>query len=75
MSNISADAPAVPIASLIADLDRLAADAMAAWKIPGVALAVVQDGKVALTRAYDQRDVEADLPVTPRGSILPRNTQ
>ena len=75
MSNISADAPAVPIASLIADLDRLAADAMADWKIPGVALAVVQDGKVALTRAYGQRDVEADLPVTPRGSILPRNTQ
>ena len=34
-------------------------------KVPGVALAVVQDGKVALTRAYGQRDVEADLPVTP----------
>ena len=38
---------------------------MADWKVPGVALAVVQDGKVALTRAYGQRDVEADLPVTP----------
>ena len=38
---------------------------MADWKVPGAALAVVQDGKVVLTRAYGQRDVEADLPVTP----------
>ena len=38
---------------------------MADWKVPGAALAVVQDGKLALTRAYGQRDVEADLPVTP----------
>ena len=38
---------------------------MADWKVPGVTLAVVQDGKVALTRAYGQRDVEADLPVSP----------
>src|SRR5437762_3372553 len=45
--------------------DYFAAEVMADWKVPGVALAVVQDGKVALTRAYDQRDVEAGLPVTP----------
>ena len=38
---------------------------MADWKVPGAALAVVQDGKVLLTRAYGQRDVEANLPVTP----------
>jgi CubicO group peptidase (beta-lactamase class C family) len=29
------------------------------------ALAVVQDGKVALVKAYGQRDVEANLPVAP----------
>jgi CubicO group peptidase (beta-lactamase class C family) len=38
---------------------------MSDWKVPGAALAVVQDGKVALTRAYGVRDVEANLPVTP----------
>ena len=43
----------------IAELDRLAADVMADWKVPGAALAVVQDGKTVLTRAYGQRDVEA----------------
>jgi CubicO group peptidase (beta-lactamase class C family) len=65
MSHASAEAPTAPISSLVSDLDRLAADVMADWKVPGVALAVVQDGKVALTRAYGQRDVAADLPVTP----------
>jgi CubicO group peptidase (beta-lactamase class C family) len=38
---------------------------MADWKVPGAALAVVQDDKVVLARAYGQRDVEANLPVTP----------
>ena len=61
----SSDAPTAPITSFVADLDHLAAEAMADWKVPGAALAVVQDGKVVLTRAYGQRDVEANLPVTP----------
>jgi CubicO group peptidase (beta-lactamase class C family) len=52
------------IAGLIPELDRLAVDVMADWQVPGAALAVVQDGTVALTKAYGQRDVEANLPVT-----------
>ncbi|RXT50561.1 serine hydrolase [Bradyrhizobium betae] len=63
--NKSLEIPDASLASLIPDIDRLAAEAMAVWKVPGAALAIVQDGKVALTRAYGQRDVEADLPVTP----------
>jgi CubicO group peptidase (beta-lactamase class C family) len=65
MCPASAEAPTAPITSIVSDLDQLAADAMADWKVPGVALAVVQNGKVALTRAYGQRDVEANLSVTP----------
>jgi CubicO group peptidase (beta-lactamase class C family) len=66
----SSEAPKAPITSSIPELDipeldRLAADAMADWRVPGAALAVVQDGKVVLTRAYGLRDVEASLPVTP----------
>ena len=65
----SSEAPitsfSAPITSFIPELDQLAADVMADWKVPGAALAVVQDGKVVLTRAYGQRDVEAGLPVTP----------
>lgn len=63
--NTSSKIPDTPLASLIHDIDRLATETMAVWKVPGAALAVVQDGKVVLTRAYGQRDVEADLPVTP----------
>lgn len=63
--NISANTPTSLLASVIPDIDRLAAEAMAVWKVPGAALAIVQDGEVVLTRAYGQRDVEADLPVTP----------
>lgn len=65
MTHSSVEAPTTPISSFVSDLDQLAADVMADWKVPGVALAVVQDGKVALTRAYGQRDLEAGLPVSP----------
>src|SRR3984893_11553931 len=60
----------VSITELIPDLDRLAVEVMADWKVPGAALAVVQDGKVALTKAYGQRDVEANLPVTTTTQFL-----
>ena len=43
---------------------------MADWKVPGAALAVVQDGKVTLAKAYGQRDVEANLPVTTATQFL-----
>jgi len=58
------------IAELICELDRLAVDAMADWRVPGAALAVVQDGKVALLKAYGLRDVEANLPVTSATQFL-----
>jgi CubicO group peptidase (beta-lactamase class C family) len=52
------------IAAFIPELERLIADAMDEWKIPGLAMTVVQNGKVALVRAYGLRDVEAGLKVT-----------
>ena len=51
------------IALFIPDLELLIAEAMAEWKIPDLAVAVVQNGQVALVRAYDLRDVEAGLKV------------
>ena len=59
-----------PIAELVLELDRLAIDAMADWKVPGAALAVVQGGKVALARAYGHRNIEADLPATTATQFL-----
>src|SRR5690349_721118 len=66
-------APASPAAKLQA-IDELADRAMKEWKVPGVALAVVQDGKVIYAKGYGFRDVEQKLPVNtstlfPIGSI------
>ena len=47
------------IAALAPELDALAAEAMAEWKVPAVTLAVVQDGETALLKAWGQRDAEA----------------
>jgi CubicO group peptidase (beta-lactamase class C family) len=60
----SSDAQHAPIAELVPELDRLAVDALADWKVPGAALAVVQDGKLVLAKAYGQCDVAANLPAT-----------
>jgi hypothetical protein len=43
--------------SFIPDLERLIAEAMDEWKIPGLAMTVVQNGEVALVGAYGLRDV------------------
>jgi CubicO group peptidase (beta-lactamase class C family) len=59
-----------PIAEFVPELDRLAVDVMADWKVPGAAVAVVQDGKVTLAKAYGRRDVEANLPVTTATQFL-----
>ncbi|HVQ66436.1 MAG TPA: serine hydrolase, partial [Bradyrhizobium sp.] len=72
MAHLS-DGHQAPILEFVPELDRLAADAMADWKVPGAALAVVQDGKVALAKAYGQRDVEANLPVTTGTQFLIRS--
>src|SRR5262252_8780467 len=52
------------IAAFIPALERLTTEAMDEWKVPGLALAVVQNGEVALLSAYGLRDVEAGLKVT-----------
>jgi len=47
-------------------LDDFINQAMKDWKVPGLALAVVQDGKVTLLKGYGYRDMERKLPVTPQ---------
>jgi CubicO group peptidase (beta-lactamase class C family) len=54
------------IAAMTPELDVLAAESMAEWKVPGLAIAVVHNGETAFLKAYGQRDVEAGLQVTTR---------
>jgi CubicO group peptidase (beta-lactamase class C family) len=46
-------------------LDDFINQALKDWKVPGLALAVVQDGKVVLLKGYGYRDLEKQMPVTP----------
>lgn len=55
--------PVVPRADL-ATLEPFIVETMAAWKVPGLSIAVVQDGKVVFSKAYGVRDAERKLPVT-----------
>ena len=48
----------------IPELERLIAEVIEEWKIPGLAVAVVQNREVAFVRPYGLRDVEAGLKVT-----------
>src|SRR5260370_29419924 len=57
-------------AAKLQGLDELADQAMKQWKVPGVAIAVVQDGKVIYAKGYGYRDVEKKLPVT-TGTLFP----
>jgi CubicO group peptidase (beta-lactamase class C family) len=66
----SSDRQLAPIGEFVPELDRIAADAMADWKVPGAALAVVQGGEVALAKAYGHRNVEANLPATTATQFL-----
>jgi CubicO group peptidase (beta-lactamase class C family) len=52
------------ITDFIPELERLITEAMDEWKVPGLAVAVVQNGEEAFLRAYGLRDVETGLTVT-----------
>lgn len=51
------------VEELLAGFDAFVEAQMKEWKVPGVAVAIVKDGKVVLERGYGQRDVKGALPV------------
>ncbi|MBS1493554.1 MAG: serine hydrolase [Bacteroidetes bacterium] len=46
------------------DLDTLINQFLKDWKVPGVGISIVKNGKVVLAKGYGYRDVEGKLPVT-----------
>ena len=46
--------------------DEFVTSVMAEWKVPGLAIAVIKDGEVILSKGYGYRDTEEQLPVTPQ---------
>ena len=51
-------------AQSLTGLDEFVAAQMKEWKVPGVAVAVIKDGKVIHSKGYGYRDVKKQLPVT-----------
>jgi CubicO group peptidase (beta-lactamase class C family) len=45
-------------------IDPYIREAMEAWQVPGLAIAVVKDGQVVLARGYGNRQMGRDTPVT-----------
>jgi CubicO group peptidase (beta-lactamase class C family) len=59
------DKPADPKAQL-KGLAEFITKGMAEWKVPGMAVAVIKDGKVILSEGFGLRDVKNNLKVTPQ---------
>jgi CubicO group peptidase (beta-lactamase class C family) len=58
-----------PIADMKKSLDgfdEVIKKAIKDFKVPGLAIAVVKDGEVIYAKGFGQRNIEKDLPVTPR---------
>jgi CubicO group peptidase (beta-lactamase class C family) len=58
-------APAAISKPGLGDFDDFVNQALKDWKVPGVAVAVVEGNKVILLKGYGYRDMEKRLPVTP----------
>jgi CubicO group peptidase (beta-lactamase class C family) len=61
-------------AAPVAGLDQFVSDQLRKWKVPGVAIAAVQNGQVIYSHGFGVRDVKGNFPVTtktifPIGSI------
>ncbi|MGA7616710.1 MAG: serine hydrolase [Thermoanaerobaculia bacterium] len=57
--------PAAAATEALQGFDAFVHSTLAPWQVPGLAIAVVKDGKIAYTQGFGLRDVENDLPVTP----------
>jgi CubicO group peptidase (beta-lactamase class C family) len=45
-------------------IERFVVEQLAAWEVPGCAIAAVRDGEVVLAAGWGRRDLAAELPVT-----------
>jgi CubicO group peptidase (beta-lactamase class C family) len=50
-------------------IDAYVKERMAAWSIPGLSLAIVEDGQVTLTRGFGLADREQSRPMTPQTPV------
>ena len=56
--------PSAAAASALAGFDEFVQSAMKSWGVPGLAIAIVKDGKVVLAKGYGLRNIQVNSPVT-----------
>jgi CubicO group peptidase (beta-lactamase class C family) len=52
------------VSGRVESVERFVPEQLAAWEVPGCAVAAVRDGKVVLAAGWGRRDLETELPVT-----------
>ena len=57
--------PAQTVDERLDGFDEWVESIMKEWKVPGLGVAIVEDGKTVFARGYGWRNVEEKLPVTP----------
>ncbi|MDP4826906.1 MAG: serine hydrolase [Flavobacteriales bacterium] len=62
---ISTAVSAVDFDKEVKKLDAYYAQSLKDWNVPGMAICIVKDGKVALSKGYGVKDVNTKAPVTP----------
>ena len=63
---VTANAQRQAAPSELRGLDQFVAGVMTEWKLPGLAIAIVRDTQVIWSKGYGYRNLEQQLPVTPR---------
>ena len=69
---VSIDPASVRVAQ--EQLDAYIQERMAAWSVPGLALAIVEGGQLAVTRGYGLADREQSRPMTPQTPVAVGST-
>ncbi len=54
-----------PRSKSLEGFDAIAEKALTDFKVPGLAIAVVKDGRIIYAKGFGRRDVDKELPVTP----------
>lgn len=57
--------PAAKVVAALEGFDKVADEGLKALKVPGIAMVVIKDDKVAYVRGFGFKDIEKKLPVTP----------
>jgi len=60
------DDPTIRAKMALEGFEEFVAAAIKDWNVPGLAMAIISDGQVVFAQGFGRRNLEQDLPVTPK---------